>query len=208
MQVLSDHSVQIPKAALIDILTPYLEDDDAALSRLQNVPDVDGQVTTEALKAAGFDVLFDRKIVEINNVGRGRGNPRNPRRHGSIRSGKSIAISVPVKDGDLELGDITVQIAPDSTVRVPKPALAQLLAGVFNKAEIAKLEFVPDTDGKVALGDLAAAQLDIRYDPGLQEIVVRPGNGQRLANELSVASSRIKAGAGVVKPASFSGTST
>ena len=205
MQVLSDHSVQIPKAALIDILTPYLEDDDAALSRLQNVPDVDGQVTTEALKAAGFDVLFDRKIVEINNVGRGEGKPPKSETPRVNSTGKSIAISVPVKDGDLELGDITVQIAPDSTVRVPKPALAQLLAGVFNKAEIAKLESVPDTDGKVALGDLAAAQLDIRYDPGLQEIVVRPGNGQRLANEFSVASSRIKAGGGVVKPASFSG---
>ena len=197
--------MQIPKAALIDILTPYLEDDDAALSRLQNVPDVDGQVTTEALKAAGFDVLFDRKIVEINNVGRGEGNPRNRRRHGSIRS---VNPSPSVCRSRTEIWNLATSpsrsrpIAPCVCPSLRSPSFSPACS-TKPKLQNWSLFPVPTARSPSAIWRLRNSIFVTIRD--CRRIVVRPGNGQRLANELSVASSRIKAGAGVVKPASFSG---
>ena len=58
-----DDSVLVPKAALVNALTPVF--DKAALERLHGVRDADGQVTIQDLRAAGFDVRFDPAQMQL-----------------------------------------------------------------------------------------------------------------------------------------------
>ena len=58
-----DDGVAIAKLALLDKLGPLLGKD--ATSRLAALPDQNGKVAIEALKAAGFDITFDRSQLAM-----------------------------------------------------------------------------------------------------------------------------------------------
>jgi outer membrane usher protein len=58
-----DDSVLVPKVMLIEKLTPAL--DKASLERLHGTRDVNGQVSINDLKAAGFNVVFDPNALEL-----------------------------------------------------------------------------------------------------------------------------------------------
>src|SRR5262249_44467603 len=58
-----DDCVVLPKAALVDKLTPVL--DKKSLERLHGVPDTYGQVTLGDLAAAGFNMKFDPAALEL-----------------------------------------------------------------------------------------------------------------------------------------------
>jgi len=197
----ADGGVLIPKAALIDILTPFLEKDDAALGRLEGIKESDGHVTIADLKAAGFDMMFDRSLLELSRGGRQA--KAAPSRLNV--SGRTISMSVPLKDREVELGDIVVRIEPDDTVRMPKAVLKQKLAGVLNPTQLAKLEALPGVDGQVSLAEIKTAELNMRYDPNLQEVVLLPNVEQRLASDVSVGARKSQVSANLVQPAVVSG---
>jgi hypothetical protein len=56
VQVIGSSTVLMPKAALIDMLTPLLDRDEAAVARLESMPDAEGYITFAALRVAGFSV--------------------------------------------------------------------------------------------------------------------------------------------------------
>jgi outer membrane usher protein len=61
-----DDTVLIPKAALVDKLTPTL--DKPSLGRLHGIPESNGQISIADLKAAGFNVVFDPGALELKFV--------------------------------------------------------------------------------------------------------------------------------------------
>ena len=77
-------------------------------------------------------------------------------------TGRAINMPVPLKDDAAELGELVVVINPDDSVVLPKAALVDKLTPVLDKASLERLHGVPDVNGQVTLGDLAAAGFNIR----------------------------------------------
>ncbi len=205
----SGNAVLLPKAALVDMLTPALEKDKETLTKLEGAPDSDGQVTLESLVKAGIEVRLVRDRIEFGKPvaaadleAKGYAKPVSSRLNPTDRT---IAMNVPLKDGDSQLAEIAVRIEPDGTILVPKAMLIQGLAPVLDKAALASLEKVPDNNGLIALGDLGGARFQLAYDPNQLELAFSPTVAQRAQSDLSLARPRASTSAQVEKPAIVSG---
>ncbi len=203
------NAVLLPKAALIDMLTPALEKDKETLTKLEAAPDSDGQVTLESLVKAGIEVRLVHVLIEFGKPvaaadleAKGYAKPVSSRLNPTDRT---IAMNVPLKDGDSQLAEIAVRIEPDGTILVPKAMLIQGLAPVLDKAALASLEKLPDTNGLIALGDLGGARFQLAYDPNQLELAFSPTVAQRAQSDLSLARPRASMSAQVEKPAIVSG---
>lgn len=121
-------------------------------------------------------------------------------------TGRAIDLPVPLKDGDRPLGDILVRIDPDDKVFIHKSGLVEKLAPVLLEAVRARLEAVQSQAGLVALQALAAAGFDVRFDPGLQELVFRVSVDQRPAGDISLGyPARPRISANLARPAIIAG---
>ena len=201
----ADNQILLPKSILIDMLTPVLEKDQAALGRLTSLPDQNDQVALDALKKAGIALSFVGNRVELGTTGdqpAGYGRAVSARLNPTARA---ITVNVPFKEGQSQLGEIMVRIDPDGTIAVPKAALVQLLGRAVDKAVLAQIEKLPEKNGLVALGALGGADFRLAYDPNQMELAFFPAIEQRARNDLSLAQAGRTGSANVVAPATFAG---
>jgi outer membrane usher protein len=205
----ADKEVLIPKAPLLDMITPGLEKDPAAVARIEELPDRDGHITLEDLRKTGLAVRVTQYWIEIG-ADNGEGEAGGGKFAKAISSrlnptDRTITVSVPLKDGETQLGEIPVSIEPDGTVLVPKASLVQQLTPVLDKAALSQLSAVPESKGLVRLGDLGGARFRLAYDPNQLELAFSPAVDQRVLTELSVARARRSNAARLARPAIFSG---
>ncbi len=121
-------------------------------------------------------------------------------------TGRAINMPVPLKDDASELGEVVVVINPDDSVVLPKAALVDKLTPVLDKASLERLHGVPDVNGQVTLGDLAAAGFNMRFDPAALELVFLPSADERPVGDISLARRRgPPSSANAVKPGAVAG---
>ncbi|HSX56637.1 MAG TPA: fimbrial biogenesis outer membrane usher protein [Sphingomonas sp.] len=80
-------------------------------------------------------------------------------------TGKPIALTVPLKDGGIYLGDIQITILPDDRIELPAQRLIDLLANVLNPGTIKALQGVSATNASLTPADFEASGVQIRYNP-------------------------------------------
>ncbi len=85
-------------------------------------------------------------------------------------TGKSINMPVPFKDGTQTLGDLIVRINPDSSVSVQKVALAEKLKTLLDAKARTTFDAITETGGWIALADVQAAGLGVKFDSGMMEL--------------------------------------
>lgn len=101
-------------------------------------------------------------------------------------TGKAINMPVPFKDGNATIGDITVRINPDSSVSIQKSALAEKLKPLMDEKTLKIFDAIQDTGGMVALSDVQAAGLGVKFDPGMMEVGFEPTADQRPVGDISM----------------------
>ena len=121
-------------------------------------------------------------------------------------TGRAITMLVPLKDGEVLLGDILVRINPDDTVLINKTDLKERLKGSIADAAVAGLDKLGEPGGFVALPALESANLKLRFDPGLQELQLILAIEQRPTNDISLRNRPAQPnGATLASPAKASG---
>ena len=101
-------------------------------------------------------------------------------------TGKVITMPVPFKDDGQTLGEVIIRINPDDTVMIPKAALVDKLTPILDKAALARLHGLADSNGQLTIADLKAAGFNISFDPGQLELRFSPNADQRPLGELSL----------------------
>src|SRR3546814_1463361 len=71
------------------------------------------------------------------------------------RTGRTMTIVVPVKDGPRMLGDVDAQITPDDALLLSVEGLATLLSRQLSTDKLAELRSTPTQDGFAPLAALA-----------------------------------------------------
>ena len=122
-------------------------------------------------------------------------------------SGKTIGMSVPLKDGARAIGDVSIKINPDGSVLAAKAALIEALSPLLDAPARGKLAALADQGGMLALTGLSAAGFALRFNSGLMELVFEPKVDQRTTTELSLLGGAANSVGrlAVEKPAAFSG---
>lgn len=121
-------------------------------------------------------------------------------------TGKELTISLPLKDGTSELGEVAVRIRPDDSLLVSKADLAARLDRVLQPKSRARLAGVSDERGFVALPAMRASGIPIRFDAALQELHLDLAADHRQTSEISVSRrSPAPVSAALSKPAIVSG---
>lgn len=101
-------------------------------------------------------------------------------------TGRTITMSVPLKEGDASLGEIVVRIETDDTVLVPKAALVDKLTPLLAQADLERLHSLPPSNGQLSLAELAQAGFHMRFDPGQLELQFLPQVDQRAKGTISL----------------------
>lgn len=121
-------------------------------------------------------------------------------------TGRTVTMPVPFKDGEADLGEVTIRIEPDDTVLVAKAEIAERLDKILDAGTRGGLRAVAEKNGFSHLNDLASAGVGIRFDAGLQELRLDVGADQRGTGEISLGGRmRQPASAALAEPARFSG---
>lgn len=121
-------------------------------------------------------------------------------------TGRAIQMAVPLKDGSRNLGDVGIRIGTDDQVRVAAAQLGERLAGVLDAQVLSRLAAASNGKPDLALADVQALGIGLRFDSGRLELLLQQGSDQRQAGEISLATSRGSAmPANVARPADVSG---
>ena len=80
-------------------------------------------------------------------------------------TGRPIALTVPLKDGGIYLGDIQITILPDDRIELPAQRLIDLLANVLNPDTIKALQGVSATKASLTPAHFEASGVQIPYNP-------------------------------------------
>ncbi len=116
-------------------------------------------------------------------------------------TGRAITMTVPLKDGDVALGEVTVRISPEDTVLVNKADLAERLRGELDAAVIARLDEQEGAGGFLSVAALSKAGVALKFDGGLQELQLMLATDQRPTNDISMVSRRSQPSSAVQAPA-------
>jgi outer membrane usher protein len=103
-------------------------------------------------------------------------------------TGKTISMSVPLRDGERALGEIAVRIGTDDAVRVSASVIAERLKGVIAAATLERIG-VRAQGGDIALSELAAEGVDLAFDSAALELTLKQGADGREVGEISLARS-------------------
>lgn len=122
------------------------------------------------------------------------------------QTGRVLTLPMPLKDSDQSLGDVMVRLGTDDSVALSAGELSERIGSAADKAVIARVAAIPAQQGFVPIEDLRKAGLQIKFDPGLQEVQISFSVDQRQTNDISFAhrSSRV-ASTALAKPAILSG---
>ena len=94
-------------------------------------------------------------------------------------SGRTISFVVPVKDAEVELGEVTIQITADDKILIQKAEFAEHAEPVVGAAVAQKITAMADVSGFVAVEQFEAAGAGVRFDFGLQELQLTLSPDQR-----------------------------
>jgi outer membrane usher protein len=117
---------------------------------------------------------------------------------------RAIILTVPAKDGATYLGDMPLTIGADETLAFPTVRTLQLLADVLTPAALESLRQSIAGKAQIGPGDLAAAGVQVTYDPRTLELQFQIPVEKRSMRRLSVAPlDRSRLGS-MVQPQAFS----
>lgn len=121
-------------------------------------------------------------------------------------TGRAFSLQVPLKDGDHEIGEVTIRIEPDDSVLVSVPDLKTKLKTALSEKTLAGLGGAVPADGFATLAALKASGLNLTFDAGLQELHFAADVDQRGTNDISLGGGRrMPPSAALVAPAKFAG---
>lgn len=121
-------------------------------------------------------------------------------------SGRTIPLTVPLKDDGVELGDIVVRIDRDDRVLVPKAALMSVSGKALDAPTRSRIDRLDAPGGFLTIEDLTRAGIAIVFDRNKLELRLEPAADQRPEGELSVARRRpLRESASSSRPAILSG---
>ena len=100
-------------------------------------------------------------------------------------TGRALTIMMPLKDGDVPLGEVLVRINPDDTLLINAGDLKDRLNGAIDPAARARLEQAAEPGAFVSLAALKAAGIVLSFDPGLQELKLEIAVEQRPLGDIS-----------------------
>lgn len=121
-------------------------------------------------------------------------------------TGRTLTLSLPVKDDGRELGEVVVRIDGDDKVQIPKKSLIAVVRDALEPQTRSRLDALPERGGYIALEALAAADIPVEINRAALEIRLVPKAEQRAEGDVSVAR-RLPRGASatLARPAIFSG---
>jgi len=166
-QVFGTSTIRIPKAALIDMLSPLF--DAASVASIEKLPEVRGHVAIADLEAGGFLVKIERNHLDITRRGAAASSTRAAKSE-EAPIGSAGRLAPVVHNGDV-LGEVQVRSSPDNQILLTKSALVDILTPVLEKepSTLNRLVSLPDRDDQVALEALQTAGVQVRYTGGRVE---------------------------------------
>lgn len=119
-------------------------------------------------------------------------------------TGRTIALTVPVKDGGNYIGDVPLTIAPDDTIELPTRRTLQLLGLLLDPTFFNSLETSLRAKPTITLRDLEPLGISFVYDPKSIELTLRLPTERRIARSVIVSPLERERRGEVVAPADFS----
>jgi len=121
-------------------------------------------------------------------------------------TGRTVAFTVPLKDADVNLGDVMIQITAEDEILIEKTGFTTLITTALGEPAGAMIAALPTTSGFVAVEAVAATGLKARFDPGLQELQLVLAVEQRPEGDLSFSSRPVqRPSSQLAQPEFFSG---
>lgn len=119
-------------------------------------------------------------------------------------TGRSIALTVPARDGAAYLGDLPLTIDADDSLRLPTERVLQLLEPVLAPNVLSALRATLSGKAEIGPEDLRAAGLRTEYDPRVLEVRFDIPVESRVSRSLSVAPRDREVLGALARPASVS----
>lgn len=102
-------------------------------------------------------------------------------------TGRDIALTAPLREGEFILGEIGFVLAADDSLRVSAPRLQELLRPVLDPGRYSQLETALAGLAEVQASQVAAQGLTLRYDPEAIGLVIEIPAEARATRQLSIA---------------------
>jgi outer membrane usher protein len=102
------------------------------------------------------------------------------------RTGRTMTIVIPLKDGPNYLGDVDVQVRPDDTVLIALDRLVELVAPRLDPARLAALRAVPTDQGFAELTAFAQSGLALELNKRALELSIGIPTGDRALRSIAL----------------------
>ncbi|MBB5706119.1 fimbrial biogenesis outer membrane usher protein [Sphingopyxis panaciterrulae] len=103
------------------------------------------------------------------------------------RTGRTMTIVVPVKDGPRMLGDVDAQITPDDALLLSVEGLATLLSRQLSTDKLAELRSTPAQDGFAPLAAFERLGLPLQFDKRSLELTLTIATQDRALRSIGIA---------------------
>lgn len=101
-------------------------------------------------------------------------------------TGRVLELDVQIRDGDFQLGAISIRIEPDDSISMPVERLIEVVGPMLASGVDETLRSSADADGRITLDQVNAAGLNMEYDPGSIELVIKVRADDRPANSIQL----------------------
>jgi outer membrane usher protein len=204
VEVTPPSMIRLPKAALIDMLSPLLDGDPTAVAKIEGLAENNGLVLLDDLTAAGFVVKITGKQIDITrgtaatstaarpSVAAPTGNaPARPAPSKSDPAslgpaGRAIPL---VQDGEV-LGEVVARSNGDNEIVLPKSVVVDILTPILEKKPevLAQIVALPATDDQITLGALQKAGVAAKFTGRRIEIAGPEGDEAPVGHARQVSS--------------------
>ena len=121
-------------------------------------------------------------------------------------SGRTVSFPVPLKDAEVELGEVAIQITADDKILILKSEFAERIEPILGPAVAQKVSALDDVSGFVAIENFKAADIGVHFDFGLQELKLKISPDQRPTGDLNMGGhTSQQVSAELIAPAAVSG---
>jgi outer membrane usher protein len=103
----------------------------------------------------------------------------------TMTAAKTTEITMPLKDGDFNLGDVAVRIGSDSSISVNRSNLTIVVTRILRKEALEALAKALATEDYVSLSQITSAGLPCAYNAEKLEISINPKVEQRPRSEIT-----------------------
>jgi outer membrane usher protein len=117
-------------------------------------------------------------------------------------TGRVLDLPIPVKDGRMDLGEVTIRLNPDDSVLVHVPLLVQLLDKALS--DKARQTLLALGGPFVAIERIVEAGFQVKFDTALQELGISLTADQRPVGDIYIGSRKPAASTHLAEPAQVS----